>query len=78
MLAGPNRLAPAKEIRGELLMIARTKDPHVPDAGRETPTANKVLIGQRPMADSPAMYRDGHRYASGDSPWLHSWRQTPQ
>ena len=29
-------LARAKEIRGELLMIFGTKDPHVPDAGRET------------------------------------------
>jgi len=29
-------LAHAKEIRGELLMIFGTKDPHVPDAGRET------------------------------------------
>jgi carboxymethylenebutenolidase len=28
-------LARAKEIRGELLMIFGTKDPHVPDAGRE-------------------------------------------
>ena len=25
-----------KEIRGELLMIFGTKDPHVPEAGRET------------------------------------------
>src|SRR3984885_15892215 len=29
-------LARTKEIRGELLMIFGTKDPHVPDAGRET------------------------------------------
>ncbi len=29
-------LARAKEIRGELLMIFGTRDPHVPDAGRET------------------------------------------
>ena len=29
-------LARAKDIRGELLMIFGTKDPHVPDAGRET------------------------------------------
>jgi len=29
-------LARAKEIRGQLLMIFGTKDPHVPDAGRET------------------------------------------
>jgi carboxymethylenebutenolidase len=29
-------LARAKEIRGELLMIFGTKDPHVPDAGRVT------------------------------------------
>ena len=29
-------LARAKEIRGELLMIFGTKDPHVPDPGRET------------------------------------------
>jgi carboxymethylenebutenolidase len=28
-------LARVKEIRGELLMIFGTKDPHVPDAGRE-------------------------------------------
>ncbi len=27
---------PAQEIRGELLMIFGTNDPHVPDAGRET------------------------------------------
>ena len=27
---------PAQEIRGELLMIFGTKDPHVPDAGRKT------------------------------------------
>jgi hypothetical protein len=68
-------LARAKEIRGELLMIFGTKDPHVPDAGRETPTANKVLIiGQSPMADSPAMYRD----ASGNSPWMNGWRRTSQ
>jgi carboxymethylenebutenolidase len=32
----PDRWARAKEIRGELLMIFGTKDPHVPDAGRET------------------------------------------
>jgi carboxymethylenebutenolidase len=29
-------LARAKEIQGELLMLFGTKDPHVPDAGRET------------------------------------------
>jgi carboxymethylenebutenolidase len=29
-------LARAKDIRGELLMIFGTKDPHVPEAGRET------------------------------------------
>jgi hypothetical protein len=79
MLAGPDRLARAKEIRGELLMIVGTKDPHVSDAGRETLAANKVLIfGQSPMAGSPVMYRDGYRYASEDSPWTDSWRQTSQ
>ena len=34
--ADARSLARAKEIRGGLLMIFRTKDPHVPDAGRET------------------------------------------
>jgi carboxymethylenebutenolidase len=34
--ADAGSLARAKEIRGELLMIFGTKDPHVPDAGRET------------------------------------------
>ena len=33
--ADAGSLARAKEIRGELLMIFGTKDPHVPDAGRE-------------------------------------------
>ena len=34
--ADAGSLARAKEIRGELLMIFGTKDPHVPDSGRET------------------------------------------
>ena len=34
--ADAGTLARAKEIRGEILMIFGTKDPHVPDAGRET------------------------------------------
>src|SRR5499425_2094146 len=34
--ADAGSLARAKEIRGELLMIFGTNDPHVPDAGRET------------------------------------------
>jgi dienelactone hydrolase len=34
--ADAGSVARAKEIRGELLMIFGTKDPHVPDAGRET------------------------------------------
>src|ERR1700682_3989391 len=34
--ADAGSLARAKEIRGELLMIFGTKDPHVPEAGRET------------------------------------------
>jgi len=34
--ADAGSLARTKEIRGELLMIFGTKDPHVPDAGRET------------------------------------------
>jgi carboxymethylenebutenolidase len=34
--ADAGSLARAKEIRGELLMIFGTKDPHVPDAARET------------------------------------------
>ena len=34
--ADAGSLARAKEIRGELLMIFGTKDPHVPDAGRES------------------------------------------
>jgi carboxymethylenebutenolidase len=34
--ADAGSLARAKEIRGNLLMIFGTKDPHVPDAGRET------------------------------------------
>jgi carboxymethylenebutenolidase len=34
--ADAGSLARVKEIRGELLMIFGTKDPHVPDAGRET------------------------------------------
>jgi carboxymethylenebutenolidase len=33
--ADAGSLARAREIRGELLMIFGTKDPHVPDAGRE-------------------------------------------
>ena len=33
--ADAGSLARAKEIRGELLMIFGTKDPHVPEAGRE-------------------------------------------
>jgi carboxymethylenebutenolidase len=42
-------LARTKEIRGELLMIFGTKDPHVPDAGRETI--------DRALRDSGARYR---------------------
>src|SRR3984957_510307 len=34
--ADAGSLARANEIRGELLMIFGTRDPHVPDAGRET------------------------------------------
>jgi carboxymethylenebutenolidase len=34
--ADAGSLTRAREIRGELLMIFGTKDPHVPDAGRET------------------------------------------
>ena len=34
--ADAGSLARAKDIRGNLLMIFGTKDPHVPDAGRET------------------------------------------
>ena len=34
--ADAGSLARVKEIQGELLMIFGTKDPHVPDAGRET------------------------------------------
>jgi len=34
--ADAGSLTRAKEIRGELLMVFGTKDPHVPDSGRET------------------------------------------
>jgi carboxymethylenebutenolidase len=45
----PGRWRDAKEIRGALLIIFGTKDPHVPDAGRETI--------DRALRDSGARYR---------------------
>ena len=47
--ADAGSLARAKEIRGELLMIFGTKDPHVPDAGR--------VIIDRALKNSGARYR---------------------
>ncbi len=45
--ADAGSLARAKEIRGELLMIFGTKDPHVPEAGRETIDAALRKSGAR-------------------------------
>jgi carboxymethylenebutenolidase len=47
--ADAGSLARAKEIRGELLMIFGTKDPHVPDCGRE--------MIDRALRDSGIRYR---------------------
>jgi carboxymethylenebutenolidase len=45
--ADAGSLARAKEIRGELLMIFGTKDPHVPETGRETIDAALRKSGAR-------------------------------
>src|SRR5258705_3515043 len=56
--ADAGSLARAKEIRGELLMIFGTLDPHVPEAGRET-------IDET-VRESGGPYRTG-RYAAEDA-----------
>jgi carboxymethylenebutenolidase len=63
--ADAGSLARAREIRGELLMIFGTKDPHVPDAGRDT--IDRALkasgIGYRTL-----LYSADHAFTRDEGP----------
>ena len=58
-------LARAKEIRGELLMIFGTKDPHVPDAGRER--IDKALR-ESGMRYNTLLYPAEHAFTRDEGP----------
>jgi carboxymethylenebutenolidase len=58
-------LARAKEIRGELLMIFGTKDPHVPDAGRET--IDRAL-GKSGARYNTLLYSAEHAFTRDEGP----------
>ncbi len=63
--ADAGSLARAKEIRGELLMIFGTKDPHVPDAGRETIDAALRISG---MNYKTLLYPAEHAFTRDEGP----------
>jgi carboxymethylenebutenolidase len=63
--ADAGSLARANEIRGELLMIFGTKDPHVPDAGRETIDAALKNSGARYNA---LLYPAEHAFTRDEGP----------
>jgi len=63
--ADAGSLARAKEIRGELLMIFGTKDPHVPDAGRETIDRTLKKLGVRYNA---LLYPAEHAFTRDEGP----------
>ena len=54
-----------KEIRGELLMIFGTKDPHVPDAGRETIDAALRSSGAHYKT---SLYQAEHAFTRDEGP----------
>ena len=58
-------LARAAEIRGELLMIFGTKDPHVPDAGRET--IDRVLKNSGACYKT-VLYKAEHAFGRDEGP----------
>jgi carboxymethylenebutenolidase len=63
--ADAGSLRRAKEIRGELLMIFGTKDPHVPDAGRETIDAALKKSGARYKT---LLYEAEHAFTRDEGP----------
>jgi carboxymethylenebutenolidase len=63
--ADAGSLARAKEIRGELLMIFGTKDPHVPEAGRET--IDRVLR-DRGVRYKTLLYPAEHAFTRDEGP----------
>jgi carboxymethylenebutenolidase len=63
--ADAGSLARAKEIRGELLMIFGTKDPHVPDAGRATIDAALKNSGARYKT---SLYEAEHAFTRDEGP----------
>src|ERR1700733_3048339 len=63
--ADAGSLARAKEIRGELLMIFGTKDPHVPDAGREMIDSALRNSGARYR---PLLYPARHAFTRDEGP----------
>ena len=58
-------LARAKEIRGELLMIFGTKDPHVPDAGRNIVDRGLRASGVRCQT---SLYAGEHAFTRDEGP----------
>ena len=63
--ADAGSLARATEIRGELLMIFGTKDPHVPDAGRETIDRGLRASGAR---YNTLLYAAEHAFTRDEGP----------
>ena len=63
--ADAGSLARAKEIRGELLMIFGTKDPHVPEAGRET--IDRALRNSR-VRYKTLLYPAEHAFTRDEGP----------
>jgi carboxymethylenebutenolidase len=63
--ADAGSLSRAKEIRGELLMIFGTKDPHVPDAGRAT--IDKALQDSGARYNT-LLYPAEHAFTRDESP----------
>ena len=63
--ADAGSLPRAKEIRSELLMIFGTKDPHVPDAGRETIDRALQNSGAR---YNTLLYAAEHAFARDEGP----------
>ena len=64
--ADAGSLARAKEIRGELLMIFGTKDPHVPDAGRET--IDEALRNSGARTIKTLLYPAEHAFTRDEGP----------
>jgi carboxymethylenebutenolidase len=63
--ADAGSLARGKEIRGQLLMIFGTKDPHVPDAGRDTIDRSLKQAGVR---YNTSLYSAEHAFMRDEGP----------